>query len=175
MFSVAPCCCASAGVGIANVHPVPWLSGWACTSCPRPNVHATRLHAVCVPSSGSLVVTENGTAWPQSKNAPSGGVATVTVGATLPTLTALEVSPILPPGSVTRRRATCRPSVVYVCDAETPVASNVPSPSKSHSYVRAAPSGSLDADPSNPTVSGAALLLAGSAEILACGDLFPGA
>ena len=105
MFSVSPCWVASAGVGMANWQPVPWLSGWACASWPRPKVHVTREHTVAVPSSGSVVVTLNGTAWPQSKKPPLGGVAMVTVGATLPTLMTVRVRPSLPSGSVTRRRA----------------------------------------------------------------------
>ena len=56
----------------------------------------TREHTVAVPSSGSVVVTLNGTAWPQSKKAPLGGVAMVTVGATLPTLIDVLVRPTRP-------------------------------------------------------------------------------
>ena len=105
MFSVSPCWVASAGVGMANWHPVPWLSGWACMSCPSPKVQVTREQTVWVPSSGSDVLTRNGTAWPQSKNDPSAGWSMDTVGATLPTLIVVEVRPRRPSASVTRSRA----------------------------------------------------------------------
>ena len=97
---------------MANWQPVPWLNGWAWASCPRPKVHVTREHTVAVPSSGSLVVTLNGTAWPQSKKAPLGGVLMFTVGATLPTLIDGARQTARPSGSVTRSRAVYLPSVV---------------------------------------------------------------
>ena len=85
-----------------------------------------------VPSSGSTTLILNGIGSPNSENVPSIGVSKLTVGRVLPATIERLPTAEAPCASVTVTRGVNVPAVVYVCEAVAPVASVVPSPSKSH-------------------------------------------
>ena len=90
-------------------------------------------------------------------------------GGLLPTLMTWLAVPVAEPASVTRSPVVTLPGLWYVQDAVTPVASSYrPSPSRSHAYVSAVPSGSEEPPPLNCTVSGAGPLV-GAAWMTAVG------
>ena len=79
---------------------------------------------------------------------------------------------LAPAGSVTFKRASNSPVLVYECDGSFEVLWDVPSP-KSQSYLSVPPSGSLEPEPLSLTVSGGAPDV-GVASATAIGDLLLG-
>src|SRR3954469_8496403 len=140
------------------VQPVCWERPCECWSCPSEIVTCTSLHEIpapVVPSSGSETEIVYGTVSVNAATWPLAGVWIVITGVRLPTVIGTFATAVLLSASLTVSLAVYAPLEVYVCDGFASVESIVPLPSKSHAYVSAVFSGSLEPALEKFTASGA--------------------